>query len=480
MLKYTVKRILYFIPAVLVISVITFMLIRAVPGDMADALIRSQTDELSLRDAPGLYEKKYREKARELGTDLPAFYVEISSCAYPRSLAYEWNPVKKEVITNLIRQTGESSKAYSWYSHLEFYDRIAGKYGKTYPDAQERIDLERGLHRLLHTHDKAEIQSVLNEMKAIALSPSAEGNYVRSKLEELRAEFESLYTSPQIWKNYIPTLRFHSQCAFGVWLMGNGSTHRGILRGDFGSSVINGKPVKQSLSEKIGLTLGLSLLSILLAFIIALPLGILSFLYHGSIAEKIITGFLFMLFTLPSFWVASLCIMWLTGGDGLNWFAPYGTGKVTPDMDIFEIIRLKWTHFALPLFAWTYGGLAFISKQMQTSLLQHADREYITAAIARGLSFRRVLFGHLLPNSLRPLITMAANILPALMGGSVVLETLFSLPGMGEWAYRAYLMRDFPVIMAVVFWSSVLTLTGHLISDILLAWSDPKIKFTQA
>jgi len=146
-------------------------------------------------------------------------------------------------------------------------------------------------------------------------------------------------------------------------------------------------------------------------------------------------------------------------------------------MSLAEILHERWKHFALPIFAWTYGGIAFITQQTKTAVLENMGQLFTRSAIARGLPFKTILFKHVLPNSLRPLITMLANILPGLIGGSVILETIFSLPGLGEWAYRAFLYRDFPVIMAVLFWSSLLTLSGYLISDILLAFTDPKIRF---
>lgn len=476
MLQYTVKRILFFVPSVFFISVICFGLIRSIPGDMVDFIIRSQTDELTRnRDSKAIFEKKYREKAAELGTDLPAFYIQLGTLAVPRSLSFEWNPVRKEVIEKLIEQTGNAEASTAWYTSIEELDQNIVTHPE-YFDAQQFIDVQREIQKLFYITDRTEIAGELQTIQSIF----AEDTLYTEKnawINTCHNQLNRLNTQESKWKNYIPVIRFYTTCAYGNWLFGDGKNSKGIIRGDFGKSIIDHKSINQSLGERIGLTVCISLISILLAFLFAVPLGIVSALFAGSWIEKSIHTFLFILYALPSFWVASLSIIWLAGSDGVNWFAPYGTGKIEPNMGLLEIIQLKWHHFALPIFTWTYSGIAFISKQTQAALQENMKKQYVLSAIARGLPYTQIIWRHLMPNSLRPLITIAANILPGLIGGSVVLETIFSLPGLGEWAYRGFLYHDIPVIMAVLFWGSILTLTGYLIADILLAYTNPTIRF---
>lgn len=477
MIKYTVKRLLFFIPSVFFISVMCFLLIRSMPGDVVDHLIRDQTDERA-NDAKEVFTQKYRQKASELGTDLPSFYVELSSLSAPRHLSYEWNPVRKNVISAFIDETGNVKTSEAWYNSVENINAHLYKYGGLSLDKQLVIDAKKTADKLLYESDAEEISILLIELKAILEMDTVYHRYSSTWITEAETNWKNLQEQKSTWKNYIPVLRFHSPCAYDIWLFGDGKNNRGVIRGDFGTSLIDRKPVNDSLLERIGLTVILSLISVFLAFLVSVPLGVVSALYNNSIFEKTISTIIFVFYALPTFWVASLSIMWLAGGDGLDWFSPYGTGKITPDMNVWDIIVLKWKHFALPIFAWTYSGIAFITKQTKTAVLDNTERLYIKSAIARGLPFKQVLWKHVMPNSLRPLITMVANILPGLIGGSVVLETIFSLPGLGEWAYRAFLYKDFPVIMAVLFWGSLLTLTGYLVSDILLAVTDPKIRFT--
>lgn len=476
MIRYTVKRLLFFIPSVWVISVVTFLLIRSVPGDMVDFLIRAQTDERT-GVTTETFGRKYREKARELGTDLPAFYVELGTLALPRHLSYEWNPVRKEVISALVARTGNARTAEAWYNEVESLDSRLRAFSRLADDKQSLIDAGRAADALLYLHDTEEVHERLAELETILQADTQYTAYTSQWTAGPKKAWEAVQNETTVWKNYVPLPRFHTRCAYGLWLFGDGGKNRGAIRGDFGMSLIDKKPVSDALAERIGLTVLLSLVSVVLAFLVSVPLGIVSALYRGTVFEKIIGGTVFVLYALPSFWIASLSIMWLAGGDGLDWFAPYGTGTVTDDMGIGDILLLRWKHFALPVFVWTYSGIAFITQQTKTSVSENMDSLYTRSAIARGLPFGRVLRRHVMPNSLRPLITMAAGILPGLIGGSVVLETIFSLPGLGEWAYRAFLFRDLPVIMAVLFWGSLLTLTGYLVSDILLAVTDPRIRF---
>ena len=469
---------MFFVPSVFFISVLCFLLIRSVPGDTVDFIIRSQTDEQSRGDSRELFTKKYREKARELGADLPPFYIELSTLATPRNLSYEWNPVRRDIISKLIDATGNAKASEAWYSSVESMDAQLHKFGSLSTDKQLVIDAKRAADKLLYVHEEEEIKESLTELKEILQSDSIYNKQTSAWVGEAETRWKNLQNNKTVWKNYIPLPRFHSRCAYDIWLLGDGKSNRGVIRGDFGLSIIDKKPVADSLLERVGLTVTLSLISVVLAFLVSIPLGILSAIYNRTAFEKVISTVVFIFYALPSFWVASLSIMWLAGGDGLDWFAPYGTGKITDDMNLWNIIVLKWEHFALPVFAWTYSGIAFITKQTKIAVLDNTEKLYVKSAIARGLPFKHILWKHIMPNSLRPLITMGANILPGLIGGSVILETIFSLPGLGEWAYRAFLYRDFPVIMAVLFWGSLLTLTGYLISDILLAVTDPKIRFT--
>ena len=388
----------------------------------------------------------------------------------PAEAAFEWNLIKKETLYRWTLQTGNYKACRRWYEFLEQSSALFSHVA----DSEKKQQAETLLFELSRSEDETETRYAYAQLSQTIHSDSLlkkQAGWLSQGSEAL----DDRFAKKTRWKNNLPTIHFYSECAFGHWFFGRGK-NGGVIRGDFGNSLADGKPIRISLSEKIGVTVLMSLASLLLTYLISIPLGTWLALYHGHPAEKIINGLLFLGFSLPSFWVASLCIVKLAGGDGLNWFAPYGSGGLSLSMPPGEFFHTLIRHFTLPIFAWTYGGIAFVTQQTKTALRETSDSLYFRAAIAHGIPLRSIIWKNLWPNSLRPLITLGANILPGLIGGSVVLETLFSLPGMGEWLYRTYFLRDFPVILAILFWSSLLTLTGYLLSDLLLIFTDPKIR----
>jgi peptide/nickel transport system permease protein len=470
MTRYIIRRLLFFFPSVAVITVFTFVLIRSLPGNEVLLLQDNNSENNISPFSAADITKKRRSLAEKLGTDVPVFYMEINRLSMPAEAAYEWNLVKKKTLYRWTLQTGNYKACRRWYEFLEQSSALLNYAG----DSEKIQRAETLLFELSQTADETETRQAFARLSQTLLSDTLlqkRAGWLSQGSEAL----EDRFTKNARWKNNLPAIRLYSECAFGHWFFGRGK-NGGVIRGDFGNSLADGKPIRVSLSEKIGLTVLMSLASLLLTYLISIPLGTWLALYRGHTAEKIINGLLFLGFSLPSFWVASLCIVMLAGGDGLNWFAPYGSGGLSLSMPPGEFFHTLIRHFTLPIFAWTYGGIAFVTQQTKTALGDASDNLYFRAALAHGIPLRSVIWKHLWPNSLRPLITLGANILPGLIGGSVVLETLFSLPGMGEWLYRAYFLRDFPVILAILFWSSLLTLTGYLISDLLLIFTDPKIR----
>lgn len=474
MTRYILSRILFFIPSVAVISLLAFGMIRSLPGNTFLLLTAGASEDAFSPTASAESTRNLRKTASDLGADLPVFYIEITRGSMPRDASFEWNPAKKKTLEKWTLDTGNYPAAKRWYEFLEQSAALLSRSG----GSESVSEAKKIIHALSLSETEEETRKLYTELKEIVYGDSTLKSH-KGWLSEGISAMEARYDRRLRHLNFLPAVHFHSRCAFGLWLFGNGADKKGLIRGDFGHSLIDGKKVTASLYEKVWLTVALSLASLLLTYLISVPLGTWLAVYRGSAAEKVISSLLFLGFSLPSFWVATLAIVWFAGGDGLNRFAAYGTGGLSLNMHAEEFFQTLFRHFTLPVFVWTYGGIAFVTKQTQTALLQASESQYFRAAVAHGIPMRNVIWKHLWPNSLRPLITMGANILPGLIGGSVVLETIFSLPGMGEWLYRAYFFRDYPVIMAVLFLGSVLTLTGYLLSDILLALTDPKIRYSE-
>jgi peptide/nickel transport system permease protein len=250
-----------------------------------------------------------------------------------------------------------------------------------------------------------------------------------------------------------------------------------VLTFDFGTSYKDHRKVWDKIAERLPVTLQINIISILLVYIIAIPCGIYSATHSGSWQDRVLTVFFFVLYSLPSFWVAVLLIMFLGGGDFWDVFPVYGISALGAESWSFSkwFLDRLW-HLVLPVACLTYGGLAYLSRLARSGILEVIREDYIRTARAKGLKERVVIYKHALRNALLPIVTLLAFLLPGMFGGSVIIESIFSIPGMGQLSFEAVLSRDYPVIMAIVTISAMLTLVGLLLSDILYAALDPRIK----
>jgi len=250
-----------------------------------------------------------------------------------------------------------------------------------------------------------------------------------------------------------------------------------IVTFDFGQSYKDHRDVWEKIAERLPITIQINVISIFLIYLVSIPCGIYSAVRPGTLRDRSLTLLFFFLYSLPNFWVAVLLIMLLGGGDFFNVFPIYGISSIGAENLPFGpwLLDRLW-HLVLPVFCLTYGGLAYLSRLARAEMLEVVREDYVRTARAKGLSERIVVFKHAFRNALLPIVTLLAFLLPALFGGSVIIESIFSIPGMGQLGFEAVLSRDYPVIMALTTISALLTLVGLLFSDILYATLDPRIK----
>jgi len=245
---------------------------------------------------------------------------------------------------------------------------------------------------------------------------------------------------------------------------------------DFGNSFsADGRPVLDKIAERIPVTLWVNILAMLLIIAAAIPIGIASAVRRDSWFDKGMTIFVFIGFAIPSFWLGLLLMISL--GVNLNWLPMSGLHDYSwQQMGYWQqqIDLLK--HLVLPVFISAIGGLAGMSRFMRSGMLDVISSEYITTARAMGIPETGIRYRLALKNAMLPIITLLGLSVPGLIGGSVIVEQLFSLPGMGQLFYGAVLARDYPVVMGITVIGAVLTLLGNLIADLSYAWADPRIR----
>jgi peptide/nickel transport system permease protein len=255
-----------------------------------------------------------------------------------------------------------------------------------------------------------------------------------------------------------------------------------LARADLGYSLKDRQPVWDKIRPRLPITIGIEVASLFVVYLIAIPLGIYSSIRPGSRIDQALTVTSFMLYSLPSFWIAVLLIVFFCGGDYFAWFPPAGMRSLdfSPEWSLLRKLGDISYHLALPLFVTTLGGYAELSRFMRSAMLENARQDFVRTARAKGVPERTVVLSHMLRNSLIPMVTILAGVLPGLIGGSVIIERIFSIPGIGQLGYEAVLARDYPVILALFATASFLTQLGILLADIALALVDPRISYAKA
>jgi peptide/nickel transport system permease protein len=247
---------------------------------------------------------------------------------------------------------------------------------------------------------------------------------------------------------------------------------------DFGISHVNKKPVIETIGTKVRYTLAMSFAAIFLAFAISVPIGVWSANNQHTWIDQATTTVLLMLYSLPSFFVAVLLLKFLAAGDPFRWFPIGGfVGNNPGQMTTLTYFKSVAWHLILPVFCLTYRRFAALSRYARTGVIDVIRSDYIRTARAKGLSEPMVIIKHATRNGMIPILTLLGTRLPRLIGGSIVIEVVFGIPGMGSYLLQSILARDYNALMAILLISAVLTMIGILISDITYALVDPRISF---
>ncbi|MCX7794138.1 MAG: ABC transporter permease [Thermodesulfovibrionales bacterium] len=251
-----------------------------------------------------------------------------------------------------------------------------------------------------------------------------------------------------------------------------------FLRLDFGESFVDQRKVIDKIKERLPITLSINILSMTVIFLFALPIGVFSAWKRNSLFDRITTVFVFAGFSVPHFWLA-LLLMILFGVE-LGWLPISGIQSIeTEGMTFFERVIDVARHLILPVLVAATGGIAGLSRYSRSSMLEVLRQDYIRTARAKGLPEKTVIFRHGLRNALLPVVTILGLSIPGLIGGSVIFETIFAIPGMGQLYYSSAMARDYPVVMGMLVIIALLTLLGNLIADIAYALVDPRIRVGQ-
>jgi peptide/nickel transport system permease protein len=281
--------------------------------------------------------------------------------------------------------------------------------------------------------------------------------------------------NPDISKQAIERMKTHYglnkpvYVQYALWM-------KNLGRLDFGKSISSDeRPVWNKIKERLPITIYINIAALLLEFLLAIPLGILSAVRRGSLYDRAVTVIVFIGFSIPGFWLALICMDFF--GVRLGWLPI--SGVISPDFSQFSTIGKIWDvtkHLMLPVFISAFGSLAGLSRYMRASMLEIVKQDYILTARAKGLSEFAVIYRHAMRNAMLPVITILGLSVPGLIGGSVIFESIFAIPGLGQLFYQAIMMRDYNMIMGSLTIGAILTLLGNLVADIAYSVADPRIR----
>ncbi len=245
---------------------------------------------------------------------------------------------------------------------------------------------------------------------------------------------------------------------------------------DFGTSFLDHRPVRDKIMERLPATLILNITSLIAALLLAVPLGLYAAARQNSRFDKVGGTTLYFLYSLPEFWVALLLIMFF--GVKLRLLPFHGMESM--DARELGLLAYGWDrvlHMILPTICLTYGSLAYLSRFVRGSSLEVIRQDYIRTARAKGLDERSVVYRHVFRNTMIPLLTLLGLLLPTLISGSIILESIFSWPGVGDLFFTSVRARDYPVVMGLSFITAILVLLSTLLADLLYAWADPRVTY---
>lgn len=467
------------------ILVIAFLLIQLAPGDPVSRMLNVQTGDESETGESGNPAELRRDWMHKLGLDLPPFYISIAPMPEPDTIWRITNRSERNQLKEMLRWCGNWQAVVEYHRHVRQLKTELIKWKPPFDslnkgaltESEEKEWLVKSAHsgnwKTQAGQFKASVERNADMLKRQNLLPTLNGIIASfSAMENSRKSNEHLWM-------YVPSIHLHGNNRFHRWLFGDGMFSRGILRGDLGISYLTRQPVAGILKSKMKWSVGLTIFSVLLAYLFSIPAGLFTARQPGSRTDRNFRKLSILIVSLPLFWLATLLLMVFANPDFIQLVPASGVGPpggFAPNISFFDKVNLTVPYLVLPTICYTIGAFAFLSRAIHESALHELRSDYVRTARTKGLTESRIVYVHILRNQLPALLAVFSHVFPASISGSVLLETIFSIPGMGLTLQQSIASQDYPVISAVFLISAVVTLLSFILSDLLTAWSDPRTR----
>lgn len=480
MIAYITKRILWMIPTFFAISLIIFLILNLAPGKPGGTLTGASEGQ----DASGSNRESYRIFKSQFNLDKPVLFntrYALGDDVVEGHLRVFANEDGSHPMKDVIKSQ-ELLEDYGQYS-VPALVRIINK--REISPKMRLLALETLLQNAQRYPVNAYASNLDEKTKKINNEIDLENNELRTYACPSSADEATVAAAVAKWNAWYGKNKSRFEYSFGRKIAIFFTDTRffkyweNLIRFDFGVSHVDKQPVMGKILSKLKYSLCLSVPAVILAYIISVPLGVFSAVKQNSLFDRVCAVILFMLYSLPSFFVATILLYFFSqGGDFIKIF-PTG-GFQNPNFEGLTVLQqigdVLW-HLVLPLICMTYGSFASLSRYARTGMLDVIRSDYVRTARAKGLSEFVVVVKHAMRNGMIPIITLLGTLLPVIIGGSVIIEYIFGIPGMGLLSITSIYNRDYNMIMGIQLISAILVLIGILLSDLMYALVDPRISF---
>lgn len=461
MWRYVTKRILLSLPTLAIILILAFMLSRMVPGDQAYSLVTLQGISLENVHAEREYEKIYRQ----LGMEKPNFYCSIVPDFYPQNI-------------NEIVSAAERNEAANWLKQKCRYSDILvfQKAKKQLFSKTEAIEKDTGA-----VHIVPQLLSNIQSLRYASLIADIQ-NYLdnfSNDADELQIpEMGQMNVAAQNMINNCATYYFPkfvwngANCQFHAWVAN-------LLKGNAGISIKDASSVSSKIGHALKWTIVLLILQLFFVFTISLASGMYSGYKLGGIFDKLTTVVWMILYAIPVFWLASLLIVYFTSDRYAAWMDIFPAPGIWVGRDgegVLSQIVHNADQLILPVICLVANDIAFLSRVIRNNIRKEKSNLYALMAKAKGLNNWQVITRHVMPNAMIPLTTVLVGSIPAGLSGTLIIEVIFNIPGMGRLMFDSIAYADWNVVFGILIVISICTMFFLLVGDVVYSWINPKIE----
>ncbi len=454
--QYVVTRILLIVPTLVLVMMIAFFLSRLVPGDQASSLLRLQGIQPEDKNAATEYVKNYIK----FGMDKPVFYISVVPDYYPKNINALTSQNEREQVRQLLNQ----KIPFDDISRFITNKKIAAS------DELTLVGDSVSSQTLVQTLKKLDVISDFSEIYTLSTELSQNKGQNPSSVNALISSIDQMALSQKTW--YYPIIYWHGiDNQFHRWFAN-------MFKGDFGISNNDGRKVGHKILEAAKWTSILLLLNIIFSSMIAIPSGLYAGFRENSLFDKL-NGFIWLIFyAMPVFWLASVLIIFFTSGrygNFMNIFPTPGDWTFPSDLSVPAIVSKFSQQLVLPVFCLVANDIAMLSRVVRNNVVEQKTKQYFAVAKAKGISDWKIMKNHLLPNVLLPVVTIIGSRIPAGLSGSLIIEVIFNIPGMGRLIFDSITTTDWNVVFSILLLVSIFTVVFMLITDIIYAIVNPKI-----